>query len=159
MYAVPHNRERPSLTFRALKSWICKCMQNRCYRCWRTNTTWPIRLPRDWWFMWMYESLCFLCSDLHQKRQKGSLFSLDHLTSFSPSVKRGVWMCWNMKSLFAIWHTAVVGDTYAFKLTDVTIWNQLWTDKILFVRLILDNYLSGRGILKRKCCATFYTHK
>lgn len=23
-------------------------MQSRCYRCWRTDSTWPIRLPNDW---------------------------------------------------------------------------------------------------------------
>lgn len=142
MYAVPHNGERPPLTFRArAKSWICKVMQSRCYRCWRTDSTWPIRLPNDWSIK---AFVLPAAAHLHEKWQSGWLFGSDHFgPGLDPSVKTGFGSLLglyyqNTRGLFTMWDTVVtLGDTCEHRLT----WLQT---KCFSYRLIInknDSYI------------------
>lgn len=70
-------------------------MQSRCYRCWRTDSTWPIRLPNDW----SIKAFVFPPPPLHICMRNDRT---DHCLARIPSDRRpsicqtGFWVCWGL---------------------------------------------------------------
>lgn len=71
-------------------------MQSRCYRCWRTDSTWPIRLPNDW------SIKAFVFQPLPLPRICMRNDRTDHCLARIPSdrppsiCQRGFWVCWGL---------------------------------------------------------------